>query len=178
MLRSRRSHHGHAEVPGWSHPVLPLDENIWPQIRLLPSALLLNSSAKRSLGRPVKKPLTVPVAVLVFILELLALPSAPSGARTVARAFLCLLREDVKTFWAPSLREPELSNGEGWRPRRRWRWFFTGNNCPAQISSSFARNLHCKALPPSLRAADGHCCGQPAEPEVKLRTASCPRTVH
>lgn len=154
------------------HPVLPLAENIWPQIRLLPSALLLNSSAKRRLGLKVyKKPLTVPVAVLVFILELLTLPSAPSGARTVARAFLCLLREDVKTFWAPSLQEPELSNGEGWRPRKRWRWFFTRNNCSAQISSSFAHDLHCKVLPPSLHAADGHRCGQPAEPEVKLRTA-------
>lgn len=37
------------------HPVLPLAENIWPQIRLLPSALLLNSSAKRRLGLKVYK---------------------------------------------------------------------------------------------------------------------------
>lgn len=104
--------------------MLPLAENIWPQIRIiiLPSALLLNSSAKIRLGLKVYKISQESHLVFQWLywwpvyFRAAALPSPPRGAAALARAFLYLLREDVKTFWAQSAR-PELSNGQGWRPR-------------------------------------------------------------
>lgn len=63
----------------------PLTENIWPQIRLLPSALLLNSSAKVRLGLKVYKISPESHLLLqwlywwpvLFILELLLFPALP-----------------------------------------------------------------------------------------------------
>lgn len=64
----------------------PLTENIWPQIRLLPSALLLNSSAKIRLGLKAYKISQERHLLLqwlywwpvLFILELLLFPVLPA----------------------------------------------------------------------------------------------------